>query len=75
MRLRITSSRHEVDQHLERRIQAIQQRTEAGNPAPAIVLGGIEVADGACCKDASGPSQLGQLPGRLRTKERRSHAA
>src|SRR5215510_4720862 len=74
-RFRIPSSRHEVDQYLEGCIQAVQQRTEAGNTAPAVVLGGIEVADGAGCKDASRPSQLGQLPGRLRTKDRRSHAA
>src|SRR5262249_39617947 len=74
-RLPIPSSRDETDQDLERRVQTVQQGTEAGDPAAAVILSCVEIADGAGGYDRSGPAHVSRLPRWLRTKQRQSHAA
>jgi hypothetical protein len=67
---------NEVDEDLEGRVQAVQQGPEAGDPAAAVVLGGVEVADRAGGQHPGRrPAQLGQLPGWTGMHEQRAHAA
>jgi len=52
----VAGPRQKVDQHLQGRVEAVEKRTEPRDPTPAVVLGGIEVADRAGRQDGGRPA-------------------